>query len=292
MSKGGDIIMAGAVEDSCPPSVLPSQSTSSSTSRRQQSNMSLSQTYFLAQVARHKLMNAARQPDRNLRVLTAHANMLDGLMADLAEAENEQEDWFNQAVSYANAGNAVTNFNNDNIHDTLGNPTSDFDFDSEDDDDVYDEFDDDDDYDECGSDCSCSSGSGSDSGEDIVFMLDAHNRAIQRKRSISTLYNELNSTRSDAEQEEETDFNYYNRDNIQQPPELLHDPDEESDDDSQPSSPRRNSFDFFAASSPTIEETLTSSEVEKGAEIAQSDDNDEDVPLLGYCFSRSSVLHG
>ncbi|EGD95233.1 hypothetical protein TESG_02723 [Trichophyton tonsurans CBS 112818] len=298
MSKGGDIIMAGAVEDSCPSSVLPSQSPSPSTSRRQQSNMSLSQTYFLAQVARHKLMNAARQPDRNLRVLTAHANMLDGLMVDLAEAENEQEDWFNQAVSYANAGNAVTNFNNDNIHDTHGNPISDFDFDSEDDDDVYDEFDDDDDddddddYDECGSDCSCSSGSGSDSGEDIVFMLDAHNRAVQRKRSISTLYNELNSTPADAEPEEETDYNNYTRDNIQQPPELLHDLDEESDDDSQPSSPRRNSFDFFAASSPTIEETLTSSEVEKGGEIVQRDDNDEDVPLLGYCFSRSSVLHG
>ncbi|EFR05133.1 hypothetical protein MGYG_08145 [Nannizzia gypsea CBS 118893] len=293
--------MAAAVRPSRlpsrPPSFLPS-SPSPSTSRRQQSNMSLSQTYFLAQVARHKLMNAARRPDRDLRVLTAHANMLDGLMADLAEAENEQEDWFNQAVSYANAGNTVTAFNDNgdgDIRDKRQNPTSDFDFDSDDDDDddLYDEFDDDDDddFDECGSDCSCSSGS--DSGEDIVFMLDSHSRAVQRKRSISTLYNELNSTLSDAEPDEETDYAHYTRDSIQQPPELLHDPDEEeSDDDSQPVSPRRNSFDFFATSSHTIGETLTSSEVGKETEVVQTDDDDEDVPLLGYCFSRSSVLHG
>lgn len=290
MDNGGDIIMTDAVKASCPASFLPSPSPSPSTSRRQQSNMSLSQTYVLAQVARHKLLNAARRPDRDLRVLTAHANMLDGLMADLAEAENEQEDWFNQAVSHANAGNAVPTFNKTNdTHDSHENPTSDFDFDSEDDDDIYDEFDDDDDddYDECESDCSCSSGSASDCGDDMLYMLDSHNRAVQRQSLISNLYNKLNSTHSDAEPDEETD-----RVNIQQPPELLHDPDEESDDDSQPSSPRRDSFDFFAASSHALGETLTCLEVEKGAEVVHTDDNNEDVPLLGYGFSRSSVLHG
>ncbi|KAK1827814.1 hypothetical protein QBC39DRAFT_166429 [Podospora conica] len=60
--------------------------------------MSITQAYFLAHKARSKLSSEAARPDHNLRLLVGHANLLDGLMLDLAEAEREQESWFNQSV--------------------------------------------------------------------------------------------------------------------------------------------------------------------------------------------------
>ncbi|KAI1373442.1 hypothetical protein F4677DRAFT_429677 [Hypoxylon crocopeplum] len=60
--------------------------------------MSVTQTYFLAHKARAKLSNEAARPDHNLRLLVGHANLLDSLMLDLADAEREQESWFNQSV--------------------------------------------------------------------------------------------------------------------------------------------------------------------------------------------------
>jgi hypothetical protein len=60
--------------------------------------MSIAQTYFLAHKARAKLSSEAARPDHNLRLLVGHANMLDSLMLELADAEREQESWFNQSV--------------------------------------------------------------------------------------------------------------------------------------------------------------------------------------------------
>ncbi|KAI1840701.1 hypothetical protein JX265_007183 [Neoarthrinium moseri] len=60
--------------------------------------MSITQTYYLAHKARAKLSREAAQPDHNLRLLVGHANLLDSLMLDLADAEREQESWFNQSV--------------------------------------------------------------------------------------------------------------------------------------------------------------------------------------------------
>ncbi|KAK0753124.1 hypothetical protein B0T18DRAFT_385244 [Schizothecium vesticola] len=60
--------------------------------------MSITQAYFLAHKARSKLSSEAGRPDHNLRLLVGHANLLDSLMLDLAEAEREQESWFNQSV--------------------------------------------------------------------------------------------------------------------------------------------------------------------------------------------------
>ncbi|KAI1330443.1 hypothetical protein F5Y16DRAFT_363187 [Xylariaceae sp. FL0255] len=60
--------------------------------------MSITQTYYLAHKARAKLSNEAARPDHNLRLLVGHANLLDSLMLDLADAEREQESWFNQSV--------------------------------------------------------------------------------------------------------------------------------------------------------------------------------------------------
>lgn len=63
--------------------------------------MSVTQTYYLAHTARGKLSAAAARPDHNLRLLVGHANLLDSLMLELAEAEQEQESWFNQSVNKA-----------------------------------------------------------------------------------------------------------------------------------------------------------------------------------------------
>lgn len=73
----------------------------SSSSLRQQAikkNMSITQTYYLAHKARAKLSREAAQPDHDLRLLVGHANLLDSLMLELADAEREQERWFNQSV--------------------------------------------------------------------------------------------------------------------------------------------------------------------------------------------------
>ncbi|KAK8022380.1 hypothetical protein PG993_013147 [Apiospora rasikravindrae] len=84
-----------------------SSSTTSSTSTQSPlaKKMSITQTYFLAHKARAKLSREAAQPDHNLRLLVGHANLLDSLMLDLAEAEREQESWFNQSVRGANPKN-------------------------------------------------------------------------------------------------------------------------------------------------------------------------------------------
>jgi hypothetical protein len=60
--------------------------------------MSITQTYYLAHKARAKLSHEAGRSDHNLRLLVGHANLLDSLMMELAEAEREQESWFNQSV--------------------------------------------------------------------------------------------------------------------------------------------------------------------------------------------------
>jgi len=60
--------------------------------------MAYTQTFQLAQRARGKLQREASQHDHNLRLLVGHANLLDNLMISLAEAEREQEQWFNEVV--------------------------------------------------------------------------------------------------------------------------------------------------------------------------------------------------
>lgn len=63
--------------------------------------MSVTQTYYLAHTARGKLSSEAARADHNLRLLVGHANLLDSLMLELAEAEQEQQSWFDQSVRKA-----------------------------------------------------------------------------------------------------------------------------------------------------------------------------------------------
>lgn len=65
--------------------------------------MSITQTYYLAHKARGKLSREASQSDHDLRLLVGHANLLDSLMVELADAEREQERWFNQSVRGASS---------------------------------------------------------------------------------------------------------------------------------------------------------------------------------------------
>lgn len=85
-----------------PTSNLPSSSKSSNNNNLRQAtlrkNMSITQTYYLAHKARAKLSREAAQPDHDLRLLVGHANLLDTLMLELADAEREQERWFNQTI--------------------------------------------------------------------------------------------------------------------------------------------------------------------------------------------------
>jgi hypothetical protein len=76
-------------------------SSSSSVSPLKRKAMSVTQTYYLAHTARGKLSSEAARADHNLRLLVGHANLLDSLMLELAEAEQEQESWFNQSVKKA-----------------------------------------------------------------------------------------------------------------------------------------------------------------------------------------------
>ncbi|EPE10128.1 hypothetical protein F503_05223 [Ophiostoma piceae UAMH 11346] len=69
----------------------------------QRKTMSITQTYFLAHKARAKLSSQAARSDHNLRLLVGHANLLDTLMLELADAEREQESWFNQSVQQSSA---------------------------------------------------------------------------------------------------------------------------------------------------------------------------------------------
>ena len=69
-------------------------------------SMSVTQTYYLAHKARAKLSREAAQPDHDLRLLVGHANLLDSLMVELAEAEREQERWFNQSVRNTSSAKA------------------------------------------------------------------------------------------------------------------------------------------------------------------------------------------
>ncbi|TKA63946.1 hypothetical protein B0A55_12956, partial [Friedmanniomyces simplex] len=59
--------------------------------------MSLTQTYDVASTARSKLGRETNREDHNLRWLVGHANLLDTLMLDLADAEREQDAWFTQS---------------------------------------------------------------------------------------------------------------------------------------------------------------------------------------------------
>lgn len=176
--------------------------------------MSLTQTYYLAHTARGKLSKEAARGDHDLRLLVGHANLLDGLMLDLADAEQEQESWFNQTVKRASKASEEPKHIQwaDTIPEELEEA-------------VEEEF-----YAE-------SSDSDSDSDDDEE-MQSAEPIALRNAPQAPATITTIEYEDEDMEDEDYENDLALTRTSSAHPPELLHeDSDSESEDDSMPPSP-------------------------------------------------------
>jgi len=188
--------------------------------------MSLTQTYYIAASARSKLGREACRADHDLRLLVGHANLLDSLMLELAEAEKKQEEWFNNTVRKASRAEESRHIQwADSIAEELDE--DDEDDDSSDSDSESDYYDEEGDYD----------------------MIAPPRRIVQAPVHISST--ELLQRHREEEEEEEDDFYDDLEDDAdlaltrvqsQSPPELVHD--EDSDDESPPASPPQATMEF------------------------------------------------
>ena len=177
--------------------------------------MSLTQSYYLAHSARSKLSKEAARGDHNLRLLVGHANLLDGLMLDLAHAEQEQESWFNQTV--ASNTKAAEEPKHIQWADTIPEELEEA---------VEEEF-----YAE-----DSDGGSDSDDEEEMDIAQPLPVRSTARPRT-TTIAAEVDDDEEMEDDDYEEDLALTRTSSIH-PPELLHeDSDSESDDDSMPPSP-------------------------------------------------------
>jgi hypothetical protein len=211
--------------------------------RRQQKKMSITQTYYLAHTARKKLTREASRADHDLRLLVGHANLLDSLMYDLADAEREQERWFNQTVSGATKTSAPSTRQHIQWASTVVEEPEE-DWDPEDASDVDSELSDSDsddsDYDE------------------TEFVI---NTPVRRRRSPSPVAHfhedlleeddEGDDTDSDFEYDEDEELSLTRSPSRQSPPELLADSDGESEDEATPPSPPQPTLESFDEKEPT-----------------------------------------
>ncbi|KAL9598323.1 MAG: hypothetical protein Q9219_004551 [cf. Caloplaca sp. 3 TL-2023] len=179
--------------------------------------MSLTQTYYLAHTARGKLSKEAARADHNLRLLVGHANLLDGLMLDLADAEREQESWFNQTVK--GAAKASEEPRHIQWADT-----------------IEEAIEEDDEY----------SDSDSDSDDEPEQAPRVPLRRLPQETAPATMVMEVDED-DEMEDDEEDDDLTLTRTSSEHPPELLHESDSESDDD-MPSSPPQTELPLGAFS--------------------------------------------
>lgn len=262
--------------------------------RRQQKKMSITQTYYLAHTARKKLTREASRADHDLRLLVGHANLLDSLMIDLADAEHEQERWFNQTVHGAAKAQdeqqskhiqwaTTTTIVEDPEEDWDPEDASDLDSDFSDDDE--DEADDDD-YDE----------------RDFVITTPPPRR---RATSPMTVIHEQELMEDeDDDDDTDSDFEYDDVEVLeklsltrspsrasQSPPELLADSDDDSEDDNLPPSPPQPTIEVFdekAAAAAAVEATSLSSLKdnhlfeEQGYYVSQSPSHQEQTLIEAY----------
>ena len=211
--------------------------------RRQQKKMSITQTYYLAHTARKKLTREASRADHDLRVLVGHANFLDSLMLDLADAEREQERWFNQTVHGASKASQEDSRHIQWASTVVEEPEEDWDPEdaSDLDSDVSDSDEEDDsDFDE----------------SDFVI-----NTPI-RRRAPSPVAPEPALLEDDDDDDTDSDFEYDDIEDLdelsltrspsrQSPPELLADSDGESEDEALPPSPPQPTLEAFDEKEPS-----------------------------------------
>lgn len=175
--------------------------------------MSLTSTYMVASTARSKLGREASRPDHDLRLLVLHANMLDSLMVELADAEREQEAWFNQSIKKASKPEQPKHIQ---WIDTISEEEDDDDSDSNSDDgsDVYDE-----------------------DAEMFEHMSIPLRKVKSPPVTISSAELEEDDYDDDADYDEDDDEEHAltRVASKHSPPELLHDSDSDSDDDMPPS---------------------------------------------------------
>ena len=234
-------------DDSSPTSTSPSSQqqpshTPSSDSRsrrtavrqRQSKKMSLTRTYQVAATARSKLGSEARRPEHRLRHLVGHANLLDSLMIELADAERRQEQWFNETVeNVATTSTSTIPLSSKSIEHVRWADTV-----VEDpDEDATDDDDDDDDDDDASSDFS------SDYDEDAEELLSQMPLVRLRSPPVQIISKEVSASSSDGETDidldvydEDEDIDVYYPDeeydeahalartySRSSPPELIHD---------------------------------------------------------------------
>lgn len=192
--------------------------------------MSLTQTYYLAHTARGKLSKEAAKADHDLRKLVGHANLLDGLMLDLADAEREQESWFNQTVKGAAKASEETEKPK---HIQWA-------------DSIPEEAIDDEDWDAEASD------NESDSDDDDEEEIFHAKRMPLRRTNASTTVNAMEIDEDeDEDMEDDEGFEEdltLTRTSSNHPPELLHETDSESEDESMPPSPPTPEMQFGSLS--------------------------------------------
>lgn len=211
--------------------------------RRQQKKMSITQTYYLAHTARKKLTREASRPDHDLRLLVGHANLLDSLMLDLADAEQEQERWFNQTVNGVAKSSQSSQSRHIQWADTvIEEPEEDWDpedasdLDSDSDDSDFEDY------------------------EEEQAFATIQKPVRQRAPSPVAVITEK-EVDEDYDSDSDSDFEYDDVEDLdeltltrspsrQTPPELSSDSDEESEDDAMPPSPQQPTLCSFSEKQP------------------------------------------
>jgi len=207
--------------------------------------MSITQAYYLAQTARGKLSNEASRADHDLRMLVGHANLLDSLMLELADAEREQEGWFNQTVN--GAAKASAEPKHIAWADSIAEETEeDMESDSSDSESEYDE----------------------DEEIDIAAPVPVPaRRAPSPPASVTNM--EVDSDDDDDDYSDDGIEDYseltLTRTSSAHPPELSHESDSDSEDDSMPPSPPQPEAPLDAFSEKQRQAIATTSFYEKQA---------------------------
>ncbi|KIW76676.1 hypothetical protein Z517_09120 [Fonsecaea pedrosoi CBS 271.37] len=171
--------------------------------------MSITQTYFLAHSARGKLSREAARPDHDLRLLVGHANMLDSLMLDLANAEQEQERWFNNIVNGSQAQEEEEEDKQRHVETIVEEPEADWE------------------------------------PEDASSEEESEDESEQKPDTQVTAI-EVDSDMEDDDDEENEDLSLVRTASRHSPPELSLDTDSDSEDDHMPPSPPTTSIEVLS----------------------------------------------
>nr|POF04257.1 hypothetical protein CFP56_22012 [Quercus suber] len=221
--------------------------------------MSLTQTYFVASTARSKLGREAARADHNLRRLVGHANLLDTLMVELADAEREQEAWFNQSVQKATKPQQPRHIQ---WIDSIEEEPMEEDFDDESDD-------------------------GSDVEDDDVEMFNIPlRRLISPPLDVSSVEMMDEDSESDSDSDDEFDEQHTltRVASNHSPPELTHEADSDSEDESMPPSPEQSTFALSEKERQAITTTsFYESKSQRGLEDYLMQQSQSQSPLIAAC---------